>query len=204
MRDRSRTSSINILVIDDQEDICEYLETLLSTEGYRVTSLLDPVKARDTLRRDQYHIVILDLLMPDGDGMEVLRGIRRVDKDVAVVVYTAFPSLETAIESLKLDVSDYIRKPSPQDELLERIRAICEEKGLLTHPEKELQKHIGSTIRGLRKERGLTLRDLSRRTDLSVSLISQIERAESSASVSSLFKISSALGCRMRDLFGDF
>lgn len=204
MRDRSRANSINVLVVDDQEDICEYLETLLSTEGYRVTSLQDPTKARDALRHDQYHIVILDLLMPEGDGMEVLRGIRRVDKDVAVVVYTAFPSLDTAIESLKLDVSDYIRKPSPQDELLERIRSICEEKGLLTHPEKELQKHIGGTIRGLRKERGLTLRDLSRRTDLSVSLISQIERAESSASVSSLFKISSALGCRMRELFGDF
>lgn len=204
MNDQVRGSSINILVVDDKQDICEYLEDLLGSEGYRVHSITDPTRAVDELRENQYHIVILDLLMPEMEGIEVLKGIRKIDKDVAVVIYTAFPSIETAIESLKLDVSDYVRKPSPQDKFLEVIRNICKNKGLLTHPEKELQKHIGRTIRRLRKERNLTLRHLSRRADLSVSLISQIERAESSASVSSLFKIASALGCRIGELFGDF
>ncbi len=204
MRQAGRASSINILVIDDQEDICDYLVDLLGSEGYRVRALQDPRLAKDVLREERFHIVILDLLMPEVEGVEVLRGIRRIDKDVAVVIYTAFASLDTAIESLKLDVSDYIRKPSPQEDLLDRIAAICKEKGLLTHPEKELQKSIGTTIRRLRREHSLTLKDLSRRTDLSVSLISQIERAESSASVNSLYRIASALNCRMRDFFGDF
>ena len=59
-------------------------------------------------------------------------------------------------------------------------------------------------IRELRKERGLTLKQLSRRTNLSVSLLSQIERAESSASVSSLFKVATALDVRLTQLFGRF
>lgn len=204
MADQTRGSAISILVVDDKRDICEYLEDLLGSEGYHVRSITDPTKATTELRERRYHIVILDLLMPEMEGIDVLKAIRKIDKDVAVVIYTAFPSIESAIDSLKLDVSDYIRKPSPQDKFLEVIRNICKEKGLLVHPEKALQKHIGQTIRRLRTDQNLTLRDLSRRTDLSVSLISQIERAESNASVNSLFKLASALGCKLCELFGEF
>ncbi|MDY0058502.1 MAG: response regulator [Myxococcota bacterium] len=199
-----RGGAISILVIDDKQDICEYLADLLGSEGYWVHTLTDPTKAVEELRKSVYHLVILDLLMPEVEGIEVLKEIRKVDRDVAVLIYTAFPSVDSAIESLKLDVSDYLRKPCPQEKLLEVVKEICQRKGLLTHPEKELQKHIGRTIRQLRKEKNLTLRHLSRRADLSVSLISQIERAESCASVSSLFKISTALGCKVSELFGDF
>ena len=204
MSKRRRMSSINVLVIDDSQDICAYLEALLGSQGYKVSSITDPRQVFDLLRARPFHIIILDLLMPEMEGIEVLKGIRRIDKDVAVVIYTAFPSVDTAIESLKLDVSDYIPKPSPQSKFLDVMSSICKEKGLLEHPEKELKRHIGLTIRKLRKDCGLTLRDLSRRTGLSVSLISQIERAESCASVNSLFKIASALGCKMSEIFGSF
>jgi transcriptional regulator with XRE-family HTH domain len=63
---------------------------------------------------------------------------------------------------------------------------------------------IGESIRSLRKEKELTLKQMSRRTGLSVSLLSQIERAESSASLSSLYKIAAALDVRVQDLFGDY
>ena len=65
-------------------------------------------------------------------------------------------------------------------------------------------RYIGETIRSLRKERGLTLKQMARRTGLSVSLLSQIERAESSASIGSLYKIASSLEVPIRELFGDF
>ena len=63
---------------------------------------------------------------------------------------------------------------------------------------------IGETVRNLRKKNALTLKQMARRTDLSVSLLSQIERAESSASISSLYKIASALDVRIRELFGEY
>ena len=81
---------------------------------------------------------------------------------------------------------------------------IARKKGLLLSREEELHATIGLTIRTLRKQRGLTLKQMSRRTDLSVSLLSQIERAESSASVSSLFKVAAALDVRITELFGSF
>ena len=70
--------------------------------------------------------------------------------------------------------------------------------------EDALHQTIGRVIRELRKTQGLTLKQMSRRTKLSVSLLSQIERAESSASVSSLFKVSSALDVPITQLFGEF
>ena len=66
------------------------------------------------------------------------------------------------------------------------------------------QRVIGDTIRNLRKDKDLTLKQMARRTGLSVSLLSQIERAESSASISSLYKIAVALESRIQDLFGAY
>ena len=98
----------------------------------------------------------------------------------------------------------YIKKPFNHDEFREVIDRVMKRKGLARSPEEELHKVIGSTIRALRKERSLTLKQMARRTSLSVSLLSQIERAESSASISSLYKIALALDTRITRLFGDF
>ena len=81
---------------------------------------------------------------------------------------------------------------------------IARKKGLVLRKEDELHQTIGRNIREMRKARQLTLKQMSRRTKLSVSLLSQIERAESSASVSSLFKIATALDVRITELFGQF
>ena len=77
-------------------------------------------------------------------------------------------------------------------------------KGLARTPEEQLHRVIGDTIRTLRKDKDLTLKQMARRTGLSVSLLSQIERAESSASISSLYKIAVALESRIQDLFGQY
>lgn len=198
------TQPIRIMVVDDEQDICDYMSLILQQNGYLVTTLTDPHSVVDALKKQQHHVVILDLMMPGLTGMELLDQIRRMDDDIAVVVFTGYPSVDTAVQSLKHKVSDYIKKPCDVDELNESIEQILRSKGLLTNPEEELHKTIGKRIRGFRKEQGLTLKQLSRRTGLSVSLLSQIERAESSASVSSLYKLSAALGVRLTDLFGRF
>lgn len=203
-RERVTTQTIRILVVDDEPDICEYVKLLLAQSGYEVTALTDSKQVIPTLRKTEFHIVILDLMMPHVSGLEVLDQIRKIDDDIAVVVFTGYPSVDTAVQSLKHKVSDYIRKPFDVDAFQKTIETILRDKGLLTNPEEELHKTIGALIRGFRKERGLTLKQLSRRTGLSVSLLSQIERAESSASVSSLFKISAALDVRLTELFGSF
>lgn len=196
--------AVRILIVDDDKLICEMVQTLLEGEGYQVKALNDPSHVEDEVRNGGYHLVILDLMMPKIDGIEVLRRIRKIDTDIAVVIFTGFPDLETAVASMKLDAVDYIKKPFNPDEFREVLARVMRKKGLARTPEEQLHRVIGDTIRNLRKEKDLTLKQMSRRTGLSVSLLSQIERAESSASISSLYKIAIALDSRIQDLFGEF
>ncbi len=197
-------ADIKILIVDDDRDICEYMRTMLEATGYEVATLSDPTRAVDRVREEEFHVLIIDLMMPKMDGIELIQRIRKVDSDVAIVVFTGYPSVETAVDALKLNVSDYVKKPFDMDDFREKIADILRKKGLLRNPEEELHKTIGQNIRRIRKESDLTLKQLARRTGLSVSLLSQIERAESSASVSSLYKIAVALGVRLTVLFGEY
>ena len=196
--------TVRVLVVDDDREICEFMETFLAKDGFEVDSLSDPEMAAETVKDGGYHLVVLDLMMPKIDGIDVLKQIRKVDSDVAVVIFTGYPSLDTAVQSMKLDAVDYLKKPFNPDEFREVLDRVMRKKGLLRSPEEDLHRVIGETIRGLRKERTLTLKQMARRTSLSVSLLSQIERAESSASISSLYKIATALDVRIQDLFGHY
>jgi len=199
-----RLPRIKVLVVDDDEAICEFMETFLSKDGYSVTTVTDPAAAEGEIREGGYHLVVLDLMMPGMDGIAVLERIRKVDNDVAVVIFTGYPSLETAVRSMKLEAVDYLKKPFDPEEFREVLERVARKKGLMRSPQEDLHRVIGETIRAMRKDRGLTLKQLSKRTGLSVSLLSQIERAESSASISSLFKIASAFGMPIKALFGRY
>jgi DNA-binding NtrC family response regulator len=197
-------SQLKLLVVDDDKDVCQYLGDFLTHDGHQVITVHDPTQALDTLRSGDFHICILDLMMPKLSGIDLLTDIRRVDDDLAVIIMTGYPSLETATASIEHDVSAYIKKPFSVDECRAVIQRIAKRKGLVLNREDELDLAIGRTIRELRRRRALTLKQMSRRTNLSVSLLSQIERAESSASVSSLFKIATALDVKITTLFADF
>ena len=198
------SSKLSVLVIDDDQDIREYLQDFLSAEGFDVTTLADPTQAVERIRDEVFHLVVLDLMMPKVSGIDLLAQIRGVDDDIAVIILTGYPTLETASQSIAHDVSAYINKPFTPQEFREVIARIAKKKGLVLRREDELHAAIGRQIRDLRKARGLTLKQMARRTNLSVSLLSQIERAESSASVSSLFKVATALDVRLTDLFGGY
>lgn len=197
-------TNAKILIVDDDQDICEYMETMLEANGYEVDTISDPTTVVEAIRANEYHVLVIDLMMPELGGIELIQQIRRIDTDVAIVVSTGYPSVDTAVDALKLNVSDYIRKPFDIEEFREMIADVLRRKGILLNPEEELHRSIGGIVRRIRKEQDLTLKQLARRTGLSVSLLSQIERAESSASVSSLYKIASGLGIKLTVLFGEF
>src|SRR4029450_12836591 len=103
---------------------------------------------------------------PQGPGADLPGRIREVDDDVAVIILTGFPSLETATSSIEHDVSAYIRKPFAVKDFREAIQRIAKKKGLLLRGEDELLATIGRTIRELRKSRGLTLKQMAARAGL--------------------------------------
>ena len=192
---------IRILVVDDDQDSVELVEKILKKDGYRVASLTDGRKVDEELRKNDIHLAVVDLKMPEISGLDVVDMIRRHDSDCAVILMTGYATLDSAVSALRGGVVDYLRKPVREDELLGAVRRALAAKGLALLPEEELHRNIGSAIRELRKKRTLTLKQLAKRTGLSVSLLSQIERAESSASVTSLYKIAHALKIRLPELF---
>jgi DNA-binding NtrC family response regulator len=196
--------TINILIIDDDREVCEYMELLLEQKGYEVQAETDPEQGIARLKEEEFHVVVLDIMMPEINGMEALEQIRSFDSDIAIIIFTGYPSVDTARTSMQYDVSDYIKKPFDVDEFTDSLERILRDKGLLFDPEEKLLETIGQNIRERRKEGDLTLKQTARRTGLSVSLLSQIERAESSASVSSLYKLARAFDCKVTDFFGDY
>jgi two-component system OmpR family response regulator len=195
---------LSVLVVDDDQDVREFLQDFLNAEGYEVTTLADPTTVVERIREEVFHLVVLDLMMPKLSGLELLAEIRKVDDDIAVVILTGHAALDTATAAIQHDVSAYLPKPLDSQEFREVIARIARKKGLVLRREDELHAAIGRQIRELRKTSGLTLKQMARRTNLSVSLLSQIERAESSASVSSLFKVATALDVPLTDLFGGY
>src|SRR5580704_12070011 len=110
-----------ILVVDDEVDIRESLETLLSLEGYSVDLAEN---ATDGLKRAEsvsYDLILLDLMMPDRSGMEVLHDIRERDTETPVFMITAYGSVEVAVNALKAGANDYFSKPWDNEKLLIEI-----------------------------------------------------------------------------------
>jgi len=195
---------INVLIIDDDKDICNSLKKLFVIDGYKVKAITNPMHALKELNKQLYHLIILDLKMPKINGEDLLREIRNVNSDVSVIILTAYPSVDSAVQALQSHAFDYVKKPFKINKLRNTVRSALRSKMLLLEPEEELNLKIGKKVRELRTEDRLTLRQLAERTNLSVSLISQIERAESAASISTLNKIITALNMCLKEFFKDF
>jgi len=115
-----------IHIIDDEPIIHEVLGDLLTTEGYKVESSLDGEEALEKYSPDIYDLILLDLLMPGMNGIEVLKKIKKIDPQAVIIIITAYASVESAIAAMKIGAFDYIQKPFKHDELLltiERARA---------------------------------------------------------------------------------
>ncbi|HXI39806.1 MAG TPA: sigma-54 dependent transcriptional regulator [Bryobacteraceae bacterium] len=131
-----------ILVIDDEADIRESLDALLSLEGYEVDLAANGTDGTKRLESRVYDLVLLDLMMPDRSGMDVLRDVRDRDLETPIFMITAFGSTETAVNALKLGANDYFTKPWENDKLLIEIDRTIAERRLLyenTHLKRALK-----------------------------------------------------------------
>ena len=111
-----------ILVIDDEDSIRRLLGISLAYKGYEVVTAEDGEKGVEAFQREAPPIVLTDIKMPGIDGIEVLRQIKRLDPDTEVIVITAHGDMESAIEALKLEASDFINKPITDEALAVSLR----------------------------------------------------------------------------------
>lgn len=111
-----------ILVIDDEEDIRESLETILTLEGFTVELAFNATEGLKKLEASSYDLVLLDLMMPDKSGMEVIPEIRQRDTETPIFLITAYGSVEVAVQAIKAGANDYFSKPWDNEKLLIEIR----------------------------------------------------------------------------------
>ncbi|MBI3278966.1 MAG: sigma-54-dependent Fis family transcriptional regulator [Acidobacteria bacterium] len=128
--DTPTQSKGRILVIDDEGDIRESLETLLGMEGYAVEGAATATEGTRALARTNYDLVLLDLMLPDRSGMEVLKEIRQRDTITPVIFLTAYGSINVAVQALKSGASDYFAKPWDNEKLLVEIQTMIAKRRL--------------------------------------------------------------------------
>jgi DNA-binding NtrC family response regulator len=110
-----------ILVIDDEAEIRESLEVLLTLEGYSVELAHNATEGLKRLETTSYDLILLDLMMPDRSGMEVLKEVRERDTETPIFMITAYGSVEVAVDALKSGANDYFSKPWDNEKLLIEI-----------------------------------------------------------------------------------
>ncbi len=108
----------NILVVDDQDSIRHFVSQALADEGHDVRQAGSVREARDSMTQDQPDLVVLDVKLPDGSGLDLLREIKKVHPEVSVILMTAFGEVETAVEAMHDGAFWFVKKPFQTDELL--------------------------------------------------------------------------------------
>jgi DNA-binding response OmpR family regulator len=208
VRELQSSGDIHILILDDDPATCAVIRAALSNRDFVIDEVTDPQRVEAALGKraapDQpgyYHLIVLDYVLPGLEPDQVLGWIRDHQPDANVVVVTGYPSVDSAITCLRSRAHDYLTKPFQVDQLREIVCRCLENKGLLRMTEDALRESLGTAIRTRRKALGLTLADLSKRTDVSLGYLSQIELGKNSASIETLYRICLALGMKMSELF---
>ena len=115
-----------ILLIDDSPDILTHLSEYLKNEGYEVESSTDGEKAISMIERKCYDIIFTDLMMPNIDGMEVLKYVTQHSRESICMILTGYGTIKNAVEAVKLGAFDYLTKPIKMDEILITLKRALE------------------------------------------------------------------------------
>jgi DNA-binding NtrC family response regulator len=123
----------HVLLVDDEVDFVEALSMRLKARGLGVEVAKDGYEALEKARAQQFDAIILDLAMPGMDGVETLRGLRKIQSEIQVIFLTGHGTLETGVEAMKLGAMDFLEKPTDINLLIEKVRKA----GLITSAARE-------------------------------------------------------------------
>lgn len=140
--------AFRILVADDDDIALDVVSMLLSREGYSVASVRDGLEAIDRLRLEEFHLVITDLMMPGAGGIEVLKYASRSNAEIAVVILTAYGTLDTTLEAIKEGAYDYLTKPFRTQEI-SIIAERAYQRALLIADNRDLKRSLRDTYRDM-------------------------------------------------------
>jgi DNA-binding NtrC family response regulator len=122
----------NVLVVDDERTVCNSCKKILTREGYNVEVALSGEEALSKVKGNEFDMLITDWKMPQIDGIEVAKRIKKENPNIAVVMITGYPSVETSIQAMRSGISDYVPKPFTPAELSDAALRVLQKAGRVT------------------------------------------------------------------------
>ncbi|MCS7280171.1 MAG: sigma-54 dependent transcriptional regulator [Desulfobacterota bacterium] len=126
-----KPKDVSILIVDDEPSIRNSLAGWFKMDGYKTEVAEDAYEALKKLQENNFDIALLDIKMPEMDGIELQRRIKEIDKNIITIIITAYATVETAIQAMKDGAFDYITKPIDPDELSRLIKKAIEQRRLI-------------------------------------------------------------------------
>jgi DNA-binding NtrC family response regulator len=146
-----------ILIVDDDENIRKVLTTILEEEGYRIDSAETAKKAIEKTKKNFYNLALIDIRLPDMEGIELLTKMKETTPKMRKVIITGYPTLQNAIEAVNRGADAYIVKPFDMDKVLatirEQLRKQEEEK---RYSQEKVAEFIETRVRELEVGKGAT------------------------------------------------
>ncbi len=130
-----------ILLVEDDDDLRLALKEVLNQAQYHVMAVSNVSQASEAIDRNKFDLSILDIRLPDGNGIDLLRKLRQTNEDNVVIMMTAYAEVDLAVDAIRLGADDFIKKPFDMDELLVRIAEILKKRNL-RRENKELNKQV--------------------------------------------------------------
>ncbi len=139
-------SRYKILLVDDEEDIIEFLSYNLSKEGFRIFTAYNGIEAVEKAKKESPHLIILDVMMPEMDGIEALKEIRKIKKlnNTLVILLTARSEEYSQIKGFDAGADDYVTKPVKPKVLVKRVMALL--RRLKNYDDKQEKLEIGGLV----------------------------------------------------------
>jgi len=117
--------SLKVLVIDDESVICDACNLVLTEKGHTVDYCMNGKTGLIAIERGTYDVILLDMKLPDIDGMEVLKSVGEKMPGPYMIVMTGYSTTSNAVQAMKLGAADYLSKPFTDDELIEAVEKAC-------------------------------------------------------------------------------
>ncbi|MEK7367752.1 MAG: response regulator, partial [candidate division NC10 bacterium] len=121
---------MQVLVVDDDRLIREQAREILTRAGFEVAGLPDGREIFDRIRGNMVDVILLDIVLPEGSGLDILPLIKGLDPDLPVIIVTGHPSLDVAVEALKGGAYDFIQKPFAPEQIVSAVRRAAERRRL--------------------------------------------------------------------------
>lgn len=140
-----------ILLVEDNEEFRQILKEFLEASGYHVTEAPNATRAREALDLGRFDLCILDVRLPDGNGIELMREFHTSDPEMGIIIMTGYAEVDTAIDAVRLGANDFLKKPFDLDEMLVRVTELMKRRQL----QKDNQS-LREQVRSAEKLKGFT------------------------------------------------